>query len=242
VTLGWIDRPGKRDMKRIRLATEIGLLAILSVPPVPIAAAPPQPATRPYNPAAVRPAAAQIQKEIVKPTHQEEALAGPLQLIAESLASLTDLKDVPDEVLDAVAALAGTGRMAADTLMRFGDRAVAPLVRSARSRSTESDFRSGAMTVLQEMLQRTDIRRALSPASNVAVRTMVRDLLANRQLGVPELASLGSLAVATSDPDLRAAAIQLMDPAELDARGVKPEWRSFVLSKIRLALESVPAP
>jgi hypothetical protein len=95
--------------------------------------------------------------------------------------------------------------------------------------------------VLREMLQRADIRRALSPASSVAVHTMVRDLLADRQLGVPELASLGSLAVATSDPDLRAAAMQLMDPAELDARGVKPESRSFVMSQIRLALESIPA-
>jgi hypothetical protein len=227
-------------MNRIRLATAIGLLAIV-IPPVPIATAQAQPVSRPYNAAAVRTAAAQIQTEIVKPTHKEEALAGPLQLIVESLASLTDLKDVPDEVLDAVAALAGTGRMAADTLIRFGDRAVAPLVRSAQSRSTESSFRTGAMTVLQEMLQRADIRRALSPASNVAVRTMVRDLLADRQLGAPELASLGSLAVATSDPDLRAAAMQLTDPAELDARGVKPEWRSFVISRIRLTLESVPA-
>ena len=187
--------------------------------------------------AEVRRAAAAIQREIRTPSHAEEALAGPLQVIVESLMGLKDLKDVPDEVVDAVAALAGSGRMASNTLMRFEDRAVNALIRSARTASPRPPYPGGAMEVLQEMLQRKT-GPALSEESTARVRTLVKDSLNDKQLGYVELAAVGCLAVATADPELRAAAERLTDPSNLTSRGVPAASQAFVNAKVRRALDT----
>ena len=110
---------------KLRRQAMANVLAIIgSVASASLGVARSQLVSRPYDVAALRKAAADIQREIRTPSRQEEALAGPLQFIVESLKSLTDLTSVPDEVLDAVVALAGSGRMATATLVRFGDRAV----------------------------------------------------------------------------------------------------------------------
>lgn len=195
---------------------------------------------RPYDVVQVRAAAAAIQREIRTPSHGEEALAGPLQFIVESLSGLKDLKDVPDEVLDAVAALAGSGRMASDTLIRFEDRAVNALIRSARTSSPRPPYPGGTMEVLQEMLLRRTTGHPLSEDSTARVRTLVRDSLNDKRLGFVELAALGCLAVATADPELRAAAERLTDAPSLTSRGVPVASQAYVIARIRRALDTFP--
>ena len=195
---------------------------------------------RPYDVALVRAAAAAIQREVTTPSRQEEALAGPLQFISESLSGLPDFKDVPEEVLDAVAVLAGSGRMASETLIRFGDRAVAALIRSARPSSPRPPYPGGAMDVLQEMLLRRTAEHALSEGSRAAVRGMVHESLNDKRLGSVELAALGCLAVATADPELRTAAERLTDAATLTSRGVPAASQAYVIARIRRALDTIP--
>jgi hypothetical protein len=226
-------------MKRFRVVTA-GVLVILTVIAVGEGDARSQLAARPYDVAEVRRAAAAIQREIKTPSHAEDALAGPLQFIVESLTGLKDLKDVPDEVLDAVAALAGSGRMASNTLIRFEDRAVNALIRSARTASPRPPYPGGAMDVLQEMLLRRTTGHALSAESTARVRAMVRDSLNDKGLTSAELAALGCLAVATGDPDLRIAAERLTIASNLASRGVPPASQAYVISRIRKALDTFP--
>jgi hypothetical protein len=229
--------PEQRRMKWRRLAIAAVLSIAGSAPDVSLHAERSQLTARPYDVEAVRKAAAEIQREIRKPRNQEETLAGPLQFIVESLTSLTDLTRVPDEVLDAVVALAGSGRMATETLVRFGDRAVTSLIRSARIRSPQPTYPGGAMDVLQEFLRR---RTVLSSESTARVGALARDVLKEERLSPVELAALACLAVATADPELRAAAERLTNPANLTSRGVPAASQPYVISRIRRALETFP--
>jgi hypothetical protein len=223
-------------MKELRAA--VAMVVLIGATSVNTSGARFQLAPRPYDLQAVRKAAAQIQREITRPSHREDALGGPLQFIVESLADLTDLKDVPDDVLDAVAAVAGSGRMETDTLARFGDRAVDALIRSARSASPRPPYPGGAMNVLHDMLLYRTAGPPLSEGAMVRVRAAVRDLLGATQLDFAELAALGRLAVATGDPALRAAAERLTDPSVLTARGVPTASQTYVISTIRRALDN----
>jgi hypothetical protein len=229
-------------MKWRSVATTTVVAIVGSLAYVSPAAARSQLVSRPYDVEAVRKAAAEIQRESRKPSHQEEALGGPLQFIVESLTGLNDLTGVPDEVLDAVVALAGAGRMATDTLLRFGDRAANALIRSARARWPQPTYPGGAMDVLQEMLRRRNAAPGLSSESVARVRAMVLDVLKEDRLGPVELAALACLAVATSDPELRAAAERLTSPADLTSRGVPTASQAYVISRIRRALETLPKP
>lgn len=199
--------------------------------------------TRPYDAAAVRRAAADIHRQVdtaeqrARPS-PEEALAGPLQFIVESLSGLTDLSVVPDDVVSAVAALASSGRMASETILRFGDRAVASVVRVAREPRPLYGNHAGELAVLQTMLQRPAAAQTLSPGSKTAIRTLARDVLSDRNVNAFELAGAATLAIATGDPELRAAASRLTDSAELERRGIKPEQHAMIISRIRAALGS----
>lgn len=223
-------------MKRFRVTTASVLSILTVIASVGAGDARAQLEPRPYDGAEVRRAAAAIQREIRTPSHAEESLAGPLVVIVSSLRSLEDLKDVPDEVLDAVAAMAGSGRMASETLIRFEDRAVNALIRSVRTRSPPP-YPDGAMGMLQEMLLRRATGLALSEESVARVRTLVRDSLNDRRLGYVELAAVGSLAVATADPELRGAAERLTEASTLTARGVPAASQAYVISRIRRALD-----
>jgi len=120
-----------------------------------------------------------------------------LQFLVESLSSLNDLSTVDAEVLDAVVSLAGSGRMATDTLLRFGDRAVVPLIRGARRRTGRAYPAFSELNVLYEMLARGDVARTLTNESSLALRDLARDVMSERDLDRFVLASAGALAVAT---------------------------------------------
>lgn len=237
----WVRSIGNgNEMKRFHLAIASVFSILAVIANVGNGYARSQVEARPYDGAEVRRAAAAIQREIRTPSHAEEALAGPLQVIVESLRSLQDLEGVPDEVLDAVAALAGSGRMASETLMRSEDRAVNALIRSARTASPRPPYPGGAMGVLQEILLQRATGLELSEESAARVRAFVRDSLNGTRLGHVELAALGSLAVATADPEWRAAAERLTDASTLAARGVPAASQAYVIARIRRALDTLP--
>jgi hypothetical protein len=125
--------------------------------------------------------------------------------------------------------------MAGDTLLRFGDRAVAPLVRLARTPSKQLYGRNGPALTLEEMLQRPEAQKSLSARSKATVRTLASELIADRTLQSWEIGNAGRLAIATGDPELRAADLRLIEPSELTARGVRPENQSRIVSQIRQA-------
>jgi len=199
--------------------------------------------SRPYDADAVRENALRILQLVERPElqqHVEEEFAGPLQFIVESLQSVSDLSVVPESVLEAIVAMAGSGRMAGDTLLRFDDRAVAPLVRLARTPSKQLYGRNGPVRTLEAMLERSEAQKSLSTRSKTTVRTLASDLIADRTLQSWEIGSAARLAIATGDPELRAAVVRLIDPSELAARGVRPEDQPRIVSQIRQALEKSP--
>jgi hypothetical protein len=197
----------------------------------------PQLTARPYVVADVRKAAAEIQLELTKSRHEEEALAGPLQFIVESLMSVGDVSAVPDDVLDAVVALGDSGRMARVTLLRCGDRAVARIVRVARETTGPRERRASAFSTLAQLARGMDPEGSLSPTSRGMIRDLARDSLNTTGLTAVEVAAIGVMAVTTGDPALRAEAVKLMEPAELTRRGIAPVWHDFVAREIRRTLD-----
>ena len=199
-------------------------------------------AQRPYDAGAARDAAAKIRQLIEErqqgrgPGGDESDLGELMQFLAESIRSVRDLRVVDDDVLDAIVALAGNGRLATDTILRFGDRSVAPLVQWIRSSALRSN-RAGAIDTLQDMLTDPEIQRTLSSDSRGAIHALAQEVMGNASLSFVELASAACLAIATGDAELRAAAVRLTDRGELTARGVNPDRQSFVVSRIRTALD-----
>jgi hypothetical protein len=137
----------------------------------------------PYDAEAVRRAALREQEFVDHPERRRAAADGSdegarLQFIVQSLRSLTDLGVVPDEVVAVLAATAGSGRMVGDVLLRFGDRAVAPLILQAKGKSSSDYNRSGAILALTALLQAS----ALAPTSRTAIQQLSLELQADRTL------------------------------------------------------------
>ena len=196
--------------------------------------------SRPYDADAVRAASVKIRQLIDHPELREGLEGGvelfePLQFIGESLRDVRDLAVVPDEVLHSIVALTGCGRVANVMLLRFGDRAVAPLIRSA---SLQRPFcgRGGPMGALSEILETPDAERMLSQSSHRAIQKFTRDMLADRTLEWGDLSNACDLAIATRDPELRATALRLTEPRELTARGIKPEYQRMIVADVQRAL------
>jgi hypothetical protein len=198
----------------------------------------------PYDAAAVRRQAENIFKEIDDIEHGgpgDRDEGAKLQFIVQSLMSVTDLSTVEPRVLEALVTQAGTGRMATDAILRFGDRAVAPLIASARTTlSTGTHQRAGALRCLAEILH-AGLSPPLTPASRAGVTDLARDKLAARSTPYVELAAAGVLAVATGDRELRASASRLVDPSELTARGIDSRAQTLVIKSVTDALAKFPA-
>jgi hypothetical protein len=180
---------------------------------LPAAPCRPQSVARSYDADAVRAAAVKIRQLIEHPElrSREEGgsdLSESLGFIAESLRGVRDLSIVPDQVLDSIVALSGSGRLANDTLLRFGGRAVTPLVQFARIRRPAVQLygRNGPMDALSEMLDSADVARTLSQRSRTEIGALAREVMADPNTNEWELASACRLAIATRDPDLRASA------------------------------------
>ena len=198
----------------------------------------------PYDAAAVRRQAENIFKEIDNVEHGgagDRDEGAKLQFIVQSLMSVTDLSTVEPRVLEALVTQAGTGRMATDAILRFGDHAVAPLIASARTTlSTGEHQRAGALRCLAEMLH-AGISPALTLSSKAAIADLARDKLTARSPPSVELAAAGVLAAATGDRELRASASRLIDPAELTARGLAGPAQTLVIRLVSDALAKYPA-
>lgn len=215
-------------------------LAVISAPALQAAQLPPIP----YDAAAVRRQAENIFKEIDniehgRPGDRDEG--AKLQFIVQSLMSVTDLSVVEPRVLEALVTQAGTGRMATDAILRFGNDAVAPLMASARTTLSTGELqRAGALRCLAEMLH-AGLSPPLTLSSKAGIADLARDKLAVRSTPYVELAAAGVLAVATGDGELRAAASRLIDPVELTARGIDGPAQTLVIKAVTDALAKFPA-
>jgi hypothetical protein len=157
-------------------------------------------------------------------------------VLVESLMTVDARSPIDSEVLDALAAMAGTGWMVEDALLARKELAVPALIRSARTVGGLSGQRKGAMDTLEQMLERPEIERSLSVASRSAIHRLAHDNLADSTLEYSEVGSAGYLAIATRDPALRAIAATLLQPEELRRRRVDSSFHQWTIEVIGQAL------
>ena len=204
---------------------------------------------RPYNSEeALRTAAAaqqligEIKRAAPVPGRDESGLGELARSLVESLMSVDARTTIDSEVIEALAAMAGTGWMVEDALLAIGERAVTALIQSAKTHDGLSGQRKGAMDTLEQMLERPAIALNLSGASKAAIRQLARENLNDSTLQYSEVGSAGYLAIATRDPELRAIAARLLQREELRRRQVDPRFDAWTIEVIGQALAKFTTP
>ena len=204
---------------------------------------------RPYDAVAVRRTAVEVQRRIADiqrgvgaPGGDESGLGELAQFLVESLMTVDARSPIDSEVLDALAAMAGTGWMVEDALLARKELAVPALIRSAKTVGGLSGQRKGAMDTLEQMLERPEIEQSLSVPSKSAIHRLAQDTLADPTLEYSEVGSAGYLAIATRDPALRAIAARLLQPEELRRRRVDPSFHEWTIEVIGQALAKFSLP